>query len=133
MNAKPERVFGQLVSPDYFSVLGVQPQRGRVLSPELDKPGDAPVVVISDRFWRNRLNSSPNALGQILRLNGQIATIVGITPKNFNGALAAESRRAVRPDHGAGSARSGARERRAASAQCQGVPGDDVPGARRHD
>ena len=88
VNAKPERVFGQLVSADYFSVLGVQPQRGRVLSPELDKPGDAPVVVISDRFWRNRLNSSPDAVGQTLRLNGQIATIVGITPKDFNGALA---------------------------------------------
>jgi macrolide transport system ATP-binding/permease protein len=88
LNAKPERVFGQLVSPDYFDVLGVQPQRGRVLSTELDKAGDAPVVVISDRFWRNRLNSSPNALGQTLRLNGQLATIVGITPKSFNGALA---------------------------------------------
>jgi macrolide transport system ATP-binding/permease protein len=86
-HAKPERVFGQLVSPDYFSVLGVQPQRGRVLSATVDKPGEAPAVVISDRFWRNRLNSSPNAVGQILRLNGQIATIVGITPKNFNGAL----------------------------------------------
>jgi len=85
--AKPERVFGQLVSADYFSVLGVQPQRGRVLSAELDKPGDAPVVVISDRFWRNRLNSSPEAVGQILRLNGQIATIVGIAPKNFHGAF----------------------------------------------
>ena len=89
VNGKPERIFGQIVSPDYFSVLGVQPQRGRVFSAALDRPGDAPVVVISDRFWRNRLNSSPNALGQILRLNGQIATIVGITPKNFNGALAA--------------------------------------------
>jgi len=88
VNAKPQRVFGQLVSADYFSVLGVQPQRGRVLSPELDKPGDAPVVVISDRFWRNRLNSSPDALGQTLRLNGQAATIVGISPKNFNGAFA---------------------------------------------
>jgi predicted permease len=87
LNAKPERVFGQLVSPDYFSVLGVQPQLGRVLSAELDKPGNAAVVVISDRFWHNRLNSSPNAVGQILRLNGQIATIVGITPTNFNGAL----------------------------------------------
>jgi predicted permease len=87
LNAKPERVFGQLVSPDYFSVLGVQPQRGRVLSETFDKLGDPPVVVITDRFWRNRLNSSPNALGQILRLNGQIATIVGITPKDFNGAL----------------------------------------------
>jgi putative ABC transport system permease protein len=86
-NAKPERVFGQLVSADYFSVLGVQPQRGRVLSAEVDKPGDPPVVVISDRFWRNRLNASPDALGQILHLNGQIVTIVGITPKDFNGAL----------------------------------------------
>jgi predicted permease len=86
-NARPERVFGQLVSADYFSVLGVQPQRGRMLSPGLDKPGDAPLVVISDRFWRNRLNSSSDAVGQTLRLNGQPATIVGITPKNFNGAL----------------------------------------------
>ncbi len=86
-NAKPQRVFGQLVSPDYFAVLGVQPQLGRVLSPALDKPGDAPVVVITDRFWRNHLNSSPGAVGQILRLNGQIATIVGITPKDFNGAF----------------------------------------------
>ncbi len=87
VNAKPERVFGQLVSADYFSVLGVQPQRGRILNPGLDKPGDAPVVVISDRFWRNRLNSSPDAVGQTLRLNGQPATVVGITPKDFNGAL----------------------------------------------
>ena len=87
VNAKPQRVFGQLVSADYFSVLGVQSQRGRVLSPDLDKPGNAPVVVISDRFWRNRLNSSPDTVGQTLRLNGQAATIVGITPKNFNGAF----------------------------------------------
>jgi predicted permease len=86
-DAKPERVFGQLVSPDYFSVLGVEPQFGRLLSPELDKPGDAPVVAISDRFWRSRLNSSPDAVGQTLRLNGQTATIVGITPRNFDGAL----------------------------------------------
>jgi macrolide transport system ATP-binding/permease protein len=88
LNAKPQRVFGQLVSPDYFSVLGVQAQRGRVFSPALDKSGDAPVVVISDRFWRNRLNSSPDAIGQTLHVNGQLATIVGITPKDFNGLLA---------------------------------------------
>ena len=58
------------------------------VEPGADQSGDAPLVVISDRFWRNRLNSSPNAVGQTLRLNGQPATIVGITPKNFNGALA---------------------------------------------
>src|SRR5580700_8783254 len=88
LNAKPERVFGQIVSPDYFSVLGVQAQEGRVLNDAIDKSGEEPVVVISDRFWRNRLNSSPNAVGQILRVNGQMATIVGITPKNFHGVLA---------------------------------------------
>jgi predicted permease len=90
LNAKPERVFGQLVSADYFSVLGIQAQRGRVFSEAVDKPGDTPVVVISDRFWRNRLNSSPDALGQVLHVNGQIATIVGILPKDFNGALAVQ-------------------------------------------
>jgi len=87
VGGKPERVFGQLVSPEYFSVLGVRPQRGRLLSAEIDKPGDPPVVVITDRFWRSRLNSSPDALGKTLRLNGQVATIVGITPKDFRGAL----------------------------------------------
>jgi putative ABC transport system permease protein len=87
IDAKPERVFGQLVSPDYFSVLGVDAQHGRLLSAELDKPGDTSVVVVSDRFWRNSLNSDPNAVGQTLRLNGKNATIVGITPRNFEGAL----------------------------------------------
>jgi putative ABC transport system permease protein len=86
-NAKPERVFGQLVSPEYFSVLGAKPQRGRVLNPEIDKPGDAPAVVITDRFWRNRLHSAPDVLGQTLRLNGQTATIVGVTAQDFKGAL----------------------------------------------
>jgi macrolide transport system ATP-binding/permease protein len=86
-NAKPERMFGQLVSPDYFSVLGVEPQMGRVFNAQVDKSGDPAVVVISDRFWRNRLNASPNAIGQLLHLNGQPATIVGITPKGFHGAL----------------------------------------------
>src|SRR6478609_2871624 len=64
--AKPQRVFGQLVSADYFSVLGVPAQRGRVLSAGVDKAGDPPVVVVSDRFWRNRLNSSPDAVGQTI-------------------------------------------------------------------
>jgi MacB-like periplasmic core domain len=85
--AKPERVFGHLVSPDYFAVLGVQPEAGRLFSLESEKAGDAPVVAISDRFWRTRLNAAPDAIGRRLRLNGQAATIVGITPKDFNGAM----------------------------------------------
>jgi len=86
-SARRQRVFGQIVSTDYFAVLGVIPQRGRVFSSQIDRPGDAPVVVITDSFWRNRLNSAPEAVGQVLRLNGWEATIVGITPEGFNGAL----------------------------------------------
>jgi predicted permease len=85
-SARPDRVFGQLVSPDFFSVLGVRAQRGRMLNALLDVPGESPVVVISNRFWRNRLNSTPFAVGQAIRLNGQTATIVGIAPQRFDGA-----------------------------------------------
>jgi predicted permease len=84
---KPDRIFGQLVSPDYFTVLGLAPQRGRLLSADLDKTGAAPAVVISDRYWRSHFNSDPDVIGQIVRLNGQSATIVGITPPKFDGAL----------------------------------------------
>jgi len=84
---KPERVYGQIVSPDYFSVLGLTAQRGRVFNPQVEKPGSAPVVVISDRFWRSRLNTDPDAVGESIRVNGQLATVIGITPKKFDGAL----------------------------------------------
>jgi macrolide transport system ATP-binding/permease protein len=84
---KPERVYGQLVSPDYFSVLGMDAQRGRLLSVDLDKTGAAPSVVVSDRYWRSRLNADPDVIGQTIHLNGQSATIVGITPRRFDGAL----------------------------------------------
>jgi hypothetical protein len=50
VDIKAERLFGQIVSPEYFPVLGVTAARGRVFDPVTDKPGSAPVVVISDRF-----------------------------------------------------------------------------------
>ena len=84
--AKSERVFGQIVSPDYFAVLGMNAQRGRLLNAEEDKPGEAPVV-ISDSFWRSRFDADPDVVGQTIRVNGQNATIVGVTPKRFGGAL----------------------------------------------
>lgn len=86
-SSKTRRIFGQIVSPDYFSVLGVQPQRGRVFSPMLDRPGGPAAVVISDQFWRARMNGAPDALGQTLRLNGRPAEIVGIGPPGFRGVL----------------------------------------------
>ncbi len=88
-DGKAERVFGHLVSPEYFSVIGVTPARGRVFSPEQDKTGSAPSVFISHRFWRTRMNSDSRAVGRTLRVNGQTATIVGIGPKDFLGVLPA--------------------------------------------
>lgn len=84
---KPQRIFGQIVSPDYFSVLGMSAERGRLLNVEEDRPGEA-AVVVSDRFWRSRLNADPDVVGQTILVDGQNATIVGVTPKRFGGALA---------------------------------------------
>lgn len=85
--AKPERTYGQLVSPDYFTVLGMTPQRGRLLNAGIDRTGGTPAVVISDRYWHSRFHADPAVIGQTIRLNGQTATIVGVTPRKFDGAL----------------------------------------------
>jgi predicted permease len=84
-STRAERVSGHLVSPEYFTTLGVTPAAGRVFGPETEKPGMPPVVVVSDRFWRTHLGADPHAVGRTLRLNGSMATIVGIGPKNFLG------------------------------------------------
>ncbi|HLJ47098.1 MAG TPA: ABC transporter permease [Bryobacteraceae bacterium] len=86
-SSKTERIFGQLVSPEYFSVLGINAARGRVFKPEVDKPGDPPAVFLSDRFWRNHLGADPTVIGRTIRVNGQAATIVGIGPRDFVGIL----------------------------------------------
>jgi len=84
-SARAERFFGHLVSPEYFTTLGVTPAAGRVFGPETEKPGMPPVVVVSDRFWRTNLGGDPHAVGRRLRLNGSMATIVGIGPEGFLG------------------------------------------------
>jgi predicted permease len=84
-SARAERVSGHLVSPEYFATLGVTPAAGRVFGRETEKPGMPPVVVVSDRFWRTHLGADPHAVGRTLRLNGSMATIVGIGPRDFLG------------------------------------------------
>lgn len=85
--AKGERVFGQLVSPEYFPVTGLKVSRGRAFNAEMEKPGSAAVVFISDRFWREHMNSTPDVVGRTMRVNGQPATIVGVGPKDFQGVI----------------------------------------------
>jgi putative ABC transport system permease protein len=82
---RSERVFGDLVSPEYFSVLRMQPVRGRFFRADTEKLGTSPVVVISERFWRSHMNSDPQVVGRTLGVNGRLATILGVAPKDFLG------------------------------------------------
>lgn len=79
------RAQGHLVGGNYFSLLGVRAMRGRVLTPEDDKPGAPPVAVISHGYWEKELNSDPNVVGKTFIINGTNFTIVGITPREFFG------------------------------------------------
>ena len=79
------RAQGHLVSGNYFSLLGVRALRGRVLTPEDDKPGAAPAAVISHRYWENQLNSDPSVVGKTFIINGTNFTIVGLAPAEFFG------------------------------------------------
>jgi predicted permease len=79
---------GQLVSGNFFSVVGVQPLLGRAFAPDEDSPGAArPVVVISYSFWKQRLGADPSIIGHGLTLNGTSYTIVGVAPSSFTGVL----------------------------------------------
>ncbi|HKV37081.1 MAG TPA: ABC transporter permease [Pyrinomonadaceae bacterium] len=83
--AAATRASGQLVSGNYFSVLGVGAARGRVLTPEDDKANAQPAAVISHRYWEKELNSDPSVVGKTFVINGTNFTIAGITPPEFFG------------------------------------------------
>ncbi len=77
---------GMLVSGSYFPVLGVQPALGRLFGPADDETiGGHSVVVLSYRYWENRLGADPGVLGGTLVINGHPMTIVGVTASGFEG------------------------------------------------
>ena len=77
---------GLLVSGSYFPVLGLQPAIGRLLGRgDSDKPGGDFVVVLSYEYWRTRFDQSPAVLNEVLTVNGQSMTIVGVAPRRFHG------------------------------------------------
>jgi putative ABC transport system permease protein len=83
----PERVDGEIVSASYFATFGVQPIVGRVFSAEEDKPGQAHVVVISERLWRTKFQADPLIVGQSIRINGTPTIVIGVVPKSFDPLL----------------------------------------------
>ena len=82
--APPERLFGGIVTGNYFQTLGVNPAAGRLLIPADDQQA-APVVVLSHQLWVRSFHSDPRVVGSAVRLNGQTFTIVGVTPPDFWG------------------------------------------------
>ncbi|MBV9158174.1 MAG: ABC transporter permease [Acidobacteriaceae bacterium] len=76
----------EMVSGNYYAVLGITPQLGRALGPADDKPNSQPVVVISDEAWQRDFARSPNAIGQVVKVNDKPVTIVGVNPASFTGA-----------------------------------------------
>jgi predicted permease len=83
-----QMVFGQLVSANFFSVLGIEPALGRAFDAGEEKGGQvAPVVVVSHDFWQHKLGGDPSTLGRAMRLNGTTYTVVGVAPPGFEGIL----------------------------------------------
>jgi putative ABC transport system permease protein len=77
-----ERVYGGDVSPEYFDVLGVKPELGRVFTREEDRPNSR-VVVISHGLWQRRFGGRLDVIGRELRMRNAPVTVVGVMPKGF--------------------------------------------------
>ncbi len=87
MNGETERLSGKIVTGNYFEVLGVEPALGRWFLPEEDRTPDThPVAVIGYGLWQRRFGGNPGVVGESITLNGSVFTVVGITPRNFQGA-----------------------------------------------
>lgn len=83
-----ERAFGEIVSGNYFEVLGLRLAIGRGFLPEEDqKPGAAPVAIVSHKVWQTRLGGAADVIGRNLKLNGQPFTIVGVAPEKYQGLM----------------------------------------------
>jgi predicted permease len=84
-----ERVWGELVSGNFFAVLGVQPEAGRLFLPAEygDTPGAFPIAVISDRYWRSHYGADPGIIGKTIRINQHELTVVGVAAPAFHGSI----------------------------------------------
>lgn len=87
VNGESQRIWGEIVTGNYFDVLKAKPALGRGFLEEEDRTiGTHPVVVISNALWRRNFNSDPAIIGKGLSLNNHSYTIIGIMPENFVGA-----------------------------------------------
>ena len=86
-----ETVRTRLVSGDYFSTLEAKPAVGRMFTPEMDRaPGDAPFVVASYEFWKQRFNLDPSIIGKTIQIHQTSFEIIGVTSAGFSGETVGE-------------------------------------------
>lgn len=82
--AEPERVIANLVGPDYLDLLGARAALGRLIDARDHRAPDAhPIVVVSHRFWADRLGADPAAIGRVLRFSDVQLTLVGVLEPDF--------------------------------------------------
>jgi predicted permease len=85
-DGETDLVSGVIVTGNFFDLLGITAERGRLLSTSDDvTPGAHPVAVISHRLWQNRFGGKPDIVGTEIRMNGGLFTIVGVAPREFPG------------------------------------------------
>jgi putative ABC transport system permease protein len=88
---EPERVRIAQTTTNFLSIFGVAAARGRLLLPSDEGDGGSRAIVISDGFWRRRFGGDPAAIGRAVRLDGGLATIVGVMPPGFDVVFAPDS------------------------------------------
>lgn len=87
VNGETQRIWGEIVTGNYFDVLQVKPALGRGFLPEEDRTaGTHPVVVISNALWRHQFSSDRAIIGKVINLNHRSYTVIGVMPENFAGA-----------------------------------------------
>ena len=84
---EPEQVDGDLVSSDFFSILGVKPVKGRLFIAGEDEVGATPVALIGEDLWRRKFSSSPDIVGKSITLGPKGYIVVGIIPASFHLSL----------------------------------------------
>ncbi|HYL62976.1 MAG TPA: ABC transporter permease [Candidatus Methylomirabilis sp.] len=84
---RPERAWAELVTGNYFSLLGLEPARGRFLAPDEGWiAGKDQIMVLSYAYWQKRFGSDPNIVGQTAQVSNHAFTIIGVAPENYRGA-----------------------------------------------
>ena len=81
----PTRMWGSVVTANFFDVLELTPEAGHFFGPEADEIGTPAAVVLSERIWRNQLGADASLIGKQIRLNGESTTLLGVAPAGFNG------------------------------------------------